>query len=300
MAVHAEIRRRLAPLVLLGLVWSCSSSTRSVSESVKPDLSAPAQLIAGTSMIVPGEYLSFKVKWKGFAGGSTQMIVGKPGVESGRNAVVVRSITATEGLVAVFKHMREELTTFIDVDSGAPIRSQNTVEEGREARRIDVEFGDRGFAVEHSPPGGPREAWRQKIPEDGPWSHDIHSILAHLRAWNPPLGTRGFAYIQSGQMFFRLELVAAAVDVVATPAGEFEALRYEGIATALNRQGEPHESKLRRKMQFWIGTDRARLPVKLLSETQYGDVYAVLAEHRRTPDESAYAAAWRAVRTASR
>lgn len=294
------VRDRLA-LVLVGAAAACGSSSKSVSESVQPDLSAPAQLIAGSSLYVPGEYLAFKVKWKGFAGGSTQLLVGQPGVESGRNAVVVKSITATEGLVAVFKHLRDELTTFVDLDSGAPIRSQNHVESGRDARQIEIEFGDRGFSVDHAPSDGPRQSWKQKLPEDGPWAHDIHTILAHIRAWNPPLGTRGYAYVQSARMFFRLELVAAGRDVVKTPAGEFEAIRFEGTAISLNRKGAIHESKVRRKMRFWISADPARLPVKLLSETQYGDVYAVLTEHRRPePVRSGYAAASRAVRTASR
>lgn len=289
------VRDRLAAMALVGAV-ACGSSPKSVSDAVKPDLSVPPQLIAGKALYVPGEYLSFDVKWRGFAGGSTQMIVGQPGVESGRNAVVVRSITATEGLVAVFKHLRDELTTFIDLDRGAPLRSQNYIESGSDLRRIEVEFGDRGFSVEHAPPGEPRESWKQKIPEDGPWAHDMHSILAHLRAWNPASGSRGYAYIQSARSFFRLELVAAGRDVVDTPAGEFEALRYEGIAYALDRDGRPHPSKLTRKMRFWISTGPARLPVKLLSETQYGDVYAVLAEYR---SGEPYAAS-RAVRTASR
>lgn len=297
------VRDRLAALALVGAA-ACGSSTKSVSEAVSPDLTKPASLIAGQSMYVPGEYLAFKVKWKGFAGGSTQIIVGEPGVESNRNIVVVRMITSTEGLVAVFKHLRDELTTFVDVDSGAPVRSQNTIESGREQRSIEVEFGDRGYAVEHNPPKKPREAWKQQIPEDGPWAHDSLTILAHIRAWNPPLGSRGFAYIQSARTFFRLELVAAGVDAIKVPAGTFEAVRYEGVATALDREGKPLRSGLKRKMVFWIGTGADRLPVKLLSETELGDVYAVLTERRRLESGAVrtgdYAAAWRAVRTASR
>jgi hypothetical protein len=251
-----------------------------VAPAAPVDRSVPATLIAGDAMFVPGEYLSFKVKWKGFAGGSTQIISGQPGVEGGRNALVVRSITATEGLMAVFKRLRDELTTVIDVDSGAPISSQNAVEVGRDLGRIDIAFGDRMFTVDQASTASSRESWKQIIPEDGPWAHDLHSILAHLRAWSPPLGSRGFCYVQSAKSFFRLDVVAAGREVVETDAGDFEALRFEGVATGLDRLGKPLASGLTRKMSFWISTGDERIPVKLLSETQYGDVYAVLVEYR--------------------
>jgi hypothetical protein len=274
------VRKRLATLALVVSAAACGGSSKNQSPHVSAplDTSVPPVLIAGSAMFAPGEYLEFEVKWKGLAGGSTQIIAGEPGVENGRRALVIRSITTTEGIVAVFKRMREELTTVIDIDSGAPISSQNAVEEGRDLRRIDVAFGDRAYLLEHAPPDDPRETWKQAIPDDGPWAHDLHSILAHLRAWDPPLGTRGYAFVQSARTFFRFDVVAAGRERVETDAGTFEATRYEGIGKALDKKGAP--TGLTREMKFWISTGDLRIPVKLLSETEYGDVYAVLTEHR--------------------
>lgn len=275
------VRVRFAAAMVLAVACStCGSSSKRTQPPAAVDESIPAHLLGGEALYVAGEYLSFKVKWKGFAGGSTQIISGQPGVEGGRNAIVIRSITATEGLVAVFKRLRDELTTVIDLDSGAPISSQNAIESGRDLRRIDITFGDRMFTLEHAPSDGPRESWKQVIPDDGPWAHDLHSMLGHLRAWDPKPGARGFGYVQSARTFFRFDVVAAGREAIETEAGSFEAMRIEGVAKALNRNGAPLKEPLERKLTVWISTGAQRVPVRLQAETEYGDLYAVLVEHR--------------------
>lgn len=270
----------VAGVVAVSACGGSSHHSPAIPASVPLDSSNPGKLLAGDALFFANEYLSFKVKWKGFAGGSTQIISGQPGVEGGRNAIVVRSITASEGLVAVFKHLRDELTTVIDTDSGAPISSQNAVEEGRELRRIDITFGDRMFTVDHAPSDGKRESWKQVIPEDGPWAHDLHSVLAHLRAWDARPGDRGYCYVQSARTFFRFDVVAAGRESLETEAGTFVAMRFDGVGRGLDRSGAPLDKPVERKMSFWIADDDSHTPVKLQSETQYGDVYAELAEHR--------------------
>lgn len=261
-------------------IAACGASSGPRAPAAAPNLSVPPVLIAGDALHFPGEYLAWKVKWKGLAGGSAQLVVGEPGVVDGRRAIIVRSISQTEGLVAVFKHLRDELTTVVAVDSGAPIRADEVVEEGKSSERLEVRFQDGGYRLARRTGGAVKPPFSQAVPADAPFVQDLNSILAHLRAWSPAPGARGYFYIQSGRSFFRTELLAVGTEVMDTPVGKLDTVKIKGTARLLAMDGKPPHEPVVRHMSLWFSTDPQHLPVKLLAETSYGDVYAELVEHR--------------------
>jgi hypothetical protein len=276
-----SVRGSITAIATAAMLGGCGGSGPKIARApAAPDLSVPPTLIAGQALHFPGEYLAWKVKWKGFAGGRAQLVVGEPGSVGSEDAIIVRSITETKGLVAVFKHIRDELTTVIDLAGGAPLRADNLLEAGKASERIDIEFGGKTYRIQRRLNGGGETGFTQRVPDDASWSHDLHSIMAHLRAWTPSPGERGYFYIQSGRSFFHVELHAVATEEIETELGRLEAMKLDGSAKLLAQDGKVPPSQVVRSMTMWLSTDPLRLPLKMVAETGYGDVYAVLVEHR--------------------
>ncbi len=257
---------------------SCAGTSKST-EVAKWDIdqSKPPQPIAGASLYTPGEYLAWDVKWAFLSGGSAKLIVGEPGRQSGKKVLVIRSVIKTEGLVAVFKHLRDELITTIDIASGNPVSSFNAIESGKRRRSLEIAYISGKFSYEHREAGETQRGAKTVPPPS--WVFDLHTTLAHVRAWEGEPSARGFFFTQSARTLFRVELGHVGIEDVDTPAGSFRSLRFDGVAQEIKSDGT--EGARKRKLSMWISDDARRLPVKLVGETEYGDVYAILTEFRR-------------------
>ena len=281
----SKLAARLALLTTVALAVACGGSSfdrRSLPPAPDPD-AAPEQL-ATESLFVSGEYLAWSVKWKGLAGGITRWVIGQPGTLDGRAAIIAKSETKGDGLVAVFKHIRDELTTVIDLSSGAPLRSASVIEDGRKVEYLDATFAARGYdAVMRVKGDDEPHTWHQELPEHA-HADDLSTAMAHLRRWTPPTGTRGYLYAQSGQSFYRIEIVAAGREPVRTNAGAFDTVRLEGTATLMSWRGGPPPAPKQRRFTMWFSEDERHLPVRIVGETAFGDVYAELTEFSRPRD----------------
>jgi hypothetical protein len=201
-------------------------------------------------------------------------------VLDGHEAIIVRSETRGDGLVAVFRHVRDELTTMIDLERGVPIKAEAVVEKGRSVRFVEAVFSDRGYRVTRRYGGSEPAKWEQSVPE-GARAHDLHSTMAHVRLWDPEPGTRAYLYAQSGESFYRIDVVAAGVETLRTELGEVAARRVEGTATPYDRNGEPKAGADLRTFMAWFSTDEARVPLRIVADTTYGKVYAELANYQQ-------------------
>ncbi len=249
-----------------------------------PDPGAAPVQLGAESLFIPGEYLSWQVKWKGLAGGRTQLVVGQPGTLEGRKAIIIRSETRGDGLLAVFRHMRDELTTIVDLDDGAPIRSEGIVEEGRDVAQVEVVFADAGYEALLRE-DGEEKRWKQVVPE-GSHADDWQSAFAFMRLWNPEPGTRGYFYAQSGRSFYRVEVAAAGVEELRLELGTFDCQRFEGEARKLDKLGARVPDVEPRRFSLWFTDDDRHLPVRIVADTSFGDVHAELLEFEQPLDAS--------------
>jgi len=279
-AVHPLARLAVAALLLS--TASCrGSSFESRTLLPPPDPSATPVELGHESYIVPGEYLAWSVKWRGFDGARTQWIVGDPGTLEGRRAIIAKSETRGDGLVAVFKHVRDELTTVIDLDHGRPTSNSGVLESGRDVERLEVTFSGDRFDVALRENSEDPKQWEQRVPDPNAHADDLHTAMAHLRRWSPPAGTRGYLFAQSGVSFYKIDVAADRRETITTEAGTFDTVRLEGTAHLLTRNGKPPKTPRDRRFTLWFSDDDYHLPVRIVAETTFGDVYAELAEYSR-------------------
>src|SRR5262247_3597585 len=103
---------------------------------------APATRPSATGEIglTPGETMAFEVRLAGILAGEAQLAVGELGDYEGHRAVVVKSRAATAGAAALIKHVVDEATTVIDIDSGRPLALDTIVEIGTSKTTASARF----------------------------------------------------------------------------------------------------------------------------------------------------------------
>src|SRR5687767_4773170 len=101
----------------------------------------------------PGESMAFEIRLAGILAGEAQLAVGEIGEYEGHRAVVVKSRAATVGAAALVKHIVDEATTVVDVDSGRPIALETLVEVGKSKTTAKARFTQRSAELTYARSG---------------------------------------------------------------------------------------------------------------------------------------------------
>lgn len=234
---------------------------------------------------LPGEQLAWDLQWGRVRGGTARLAAGAPGHLAGAPALFVHSAAESGDVVSIVRRVRDELTTAVDLRSGAPLRNEEILEIGRKRRRVRADFSAGEFRGADRVAGDGEHTWRQRAVAGGGFD-DLHTALARLRAWEPPETARGALVVQSGRNVYRVEVVAAGGERIDTPAGAFDCRRIDGTATLAADAGRPPARAVRRTFHVWISADRRRLPVQIAADTSFGQVRAALTGYRQ-PDAGA-------------
>ena len=212
---------------------------------VKPVQShAHAVPLQGAVTVVPGEAMEFEVRLRGIRVGRVQTAIGWPGVVGGHRAVIVRSRGKTDGLLALIGDITWELTSTIDLDSGAALSS---VEEAW------VEFA------------GEKHHERQPA-RDG--ERDIHATVGAVRGWHSKPGDRSELDCAIGGA----HLTIAMWDSGRAFAAHQPAVRYDGIV---------HDEL---PIAAWISDDAARVPLRLTAQSPWGEIAVDLVDYQIPTD----------------
>ena len=202
---------------------------------------APLQ---GAVTLVPGELMELEVSLRGIKVGHVQTAVGWPGVVDGHRAVIVRSRGKTDGLLALIGDITWELTSTIDLDSGAALSS---VEEAW------VDFG------------GEQHHERQPSHEG---EHDLHATVAAVRGWRSKPGDRSELACAIGGAHLSL----AMWHVGRAFAAHQPAIRYDGtVADEF-------------PIAAWISDDAARVPLRFTAQSPWGEIAVDLVDYQVPTD----------------
>jgi hypothetical protein len=239
-------------------------------------------------MFVPGELMEWELTWKGIAGGRTRLMVGQPGVVDGKNAIIIRSETRSDGLLAMVRYVRDDLITTVDLETSLPIASHGTFEFGKQggavkSSRVDAVFHGNAYDLEYERKGRRALSWTQRLPK-GEFAYDVHSVLGALRAWEPADGTRAYFYALSGRRLYLVEVAAAGREQIKIGLGPHAAMRYEGRAVRLTRALSLHKKRKPREFTVWVSDDSDRVPLKIQARTEYGDVNVELVAYDRATE----------------
>jgi hypothetical protein len=218
----------------------------------------PSAPVEGTSEVlalspfgVPGEQMTYHVKWKRVLIGKVQVAVGGEGRYGKRRAIKVTSRAESDGLVAMVDDAHYQLTTTIDLTTGEPLETKTQYSATYKGQ---TEKGER------------ERKWTAAD------QHNVHTFVGVLRAWDPADLERKAVEVRFGRRF-HVELVASSRGPMKTEIGRRPAIRID--ARVGSGRGYP--------AVIWMSDDRHRLPLRVEVETKYGTVSADLIRYQR-PD----------------
>lgn len=232
------MRAALLFVALLGMP-GCAKSLATPSEphaqaqAAKP---RPKGLRAGALLGVPGENIEYRITLRGFSIGNVVVAVGQVGEVDGHRAVVVRSRGSGSGAFALFSELSWELKTVLALDMGAALSEEETVDVELVVGQKEHEHNVRDLTNESA--------------------YNLHAAAGLLRAWSSRIGDTGEVDVRISDMVVNVELTDAARERI----GDLPAVRYDGTA------------KEKYKLSIWISDDEARVPLKMVSQSKFGDV----------------------------
>lgn len=257
-----------------------SSAATTVDDPVGP-AEPPAALELERPFFVAGEVMRFELSLHKVVGGEAVLAVGQPGQLEGREVVVIRSRAKTTGVAALVKEVRDDVTTWIDVVGGHPVRLHADVKFGKREAVIATDFAGGkpgGFAVDYARRGKTKRRVRQSMPA-GLAAYDAHSALGAIRGWLAPDGSQSYFYVLAGKRLWYNDLEVVGREKITTKMGRFAAVRLEGNAWRLDRRLRRVRNKKVRSYTVWISADERRLPLRVAAKTEYGDVIVELVDH---------------------
>jgi hypothetical protein len=254
---------------------------------------APAPAIRPSSAPVevglnPGESMTYEVRLAGLVAGEAQLAVGELGAYQGHRAVVVKSRAATAGAAALIRHIADEATTVIDLDTGRPLALDTVVEQGDSRSTASAKFTDNVADITYvrSDDDQPHhlriDFGKGAAASAGIQVHDAHSAMAQLRGWRPAPGTRRTVFVVGGRRLWRIDVTYAGQDTVGSAIGNRRAIRLFGESYRARPDFSPETSRPTRTFTVWLSDDADRVPLKVAARTELGDVVMNLTEYNRS------------------
>lgn len=247
-----------------------------------PTVTAPAAKAAvlGELGLHPGETMAFEVRLGGVLAGEAQLAVGEVGDYEGRRAVVVKSRAATAGAIALVKHVVDEATTVIDMDTGRPIALDTLVEQGDARTTATARFTGSIASVTYTRSA---DSAPQKLAINFGTAalHDAHTAMAQLRGWRAAAGATRSVFVIGGRRLWRVDVTYAGEETIGSSLGNRRAVHFTGESYRANRNLTVEAGKAARTFSVWLSDDADRVPLRLTAHTELGDVVIDLTEYNR-------------------
>ncbi len=206
-------------------------------------------------------------------------------VADGKPVFDVRTRVASTGILTVFQSGKSETRGLVDVDGSSPVESHWDVLIGERRTVLDADFEEGSFRYHQTrylpDEDKPKQSRRKVVAPIEQVPHDGHSVLGYLRSWEPPDGTRGFVYSLMGRNLWKADLHFVGREPLGTAKGLVVSRRIDGVARRVSeRNFEPLKASAPRPFTLWISDDEARLPLRILLETELAKVTVELEQHR--------------------
>jgi hypothetical protein len=283
----ARARRGVAPaLVAAALPLGGCQFFFPTPIELSADASTPAQVVRSVGVgFLEGERFDSAIKLDDLkiATGSFE-VLGRC-LADGKPVFDVSTRVASTGILTVFQSGKSETRGLVDVDGSSPVESHWDVLIGERRTVLDADFARGSFRYHQKrylpEEDKPKESRRQIVAPIEQVPHDGHSVLGYLRSWEPPDGTRGFVYALMGRNLWKADLHFVGREPLGTAKGLVLSRRIEGVARRVSeRNFEPLKASAPRPFTLWISDDQARLPLRILLETEVAKVTVELERHR--------------------
>jgi len=228
----------------------------------------------------PGESMAFEVRLAGILAGEAQLAVGELGDYEGHHAVVVKSRAATAGAAALVKHIVDEATTVIDMDTGRPLALETRVEQGDTEATATAKFTGNIADIMYAR-SDEKAPHKQTIDFGKVTVHDAHSAMAQLRGWRATPGTTRSVFVVGGRRLWRVDVTYVGEDTIGSAIGNRRAVHFSGESYRTRRDLTAETAKPSRTFSVWLSDDADRVPLKVTAHTELGDIVMDLTEYNR-------------------
>jgi len=266
-------------LVSVILYAACGGASTGTMHHAAPEVAA-TELAAASLGLMPGEAMAFEVRMAGVLAGEAALAVGQPGLVDGRRAITVRSRIASAGAVALVKHFVDEATTVLDMDTARPVSMTADMaidsnayhaELGFDGGRVDVTYQKKGAA----------KPVHQRYDFGNSTCHDAHSAMAAVRTWQSEPGASRTLWVMGGRRAWRADVTFVGGETLGTSVGNRAALRLQGTAYRLRSDRTVDAARTPRTFTVWISDDGDRVPLRVVANTELGDVVIELVDYQR-------------------
>ena len=242
-----------------------------------------------------GEAMTYRIRVAGIEVGRAAVRVGEP---RGRR-LRMRGLGETVPFVALLHRVREELVSWVDLDSLLPIRTSSRRHEQRtivsehrqrppgRSRRGGPGLLERTTVVRqtierHPQPAGteprpPQRSQRQR--RISAPLFDPLTALFFVRS-SPLASDRELVFhLLDGTALYRVRLRLDGRERVYTTLGPVHCLRVKGIGRRIGDDGQPLAGRRPRRGLLWLTDDARRVPVQIKGDTDFGFVTGELASY---------------------
>lgn len=230
--------------------------------------------------LTPGESMAFEVRLAGLVAGEAQLAVGELGDYEGHHAVVVKSRAQTAGAAALLKHVVDETTTVIDMETGRPLALDTLVEQGTTRTTATAKFTGNLADITYIR-SGEQAPHKQRIDFGKVTVHDAHSAMAQLRGWRAAPGTTRTVFVVGGRRLWRVDVTYVGEDTIGSAIGNRRAVHFTGESYRTKRNLEAETQQPSRTFSVWLSDDADRVPLKVTAHTELGDIVMDLTEYTR-------------------
>jgi hypothetical protein len=272
--------RAVAPALLALAAAACGGAAAADLGTIPPgEAAAEAALDDEILGLVPGESLAFEVRLAGVLAGEAQLSVGKPGDLDGRRAVAVSSVVRTAGAVAMIRQVKDEVTSFVDLDQLRPLRGTSDVIFGPKRYKASTLFTEHGATIEFTPDGQPTRTLRYDFGDAV--VHDAHSAMAMVRTWKAEPGAKMGLWVIGGRRIWRTEVWPVGTETIGTYLGNQPALRLDGMSVRSRPDLTVEPGKKPRYFSVWLSDDADRVPLRFTARTELGEITIELVNYQR-------------------
>jgi len=205
---------------------------------------------------------------------------------AGKQAIAVQSHAKAVGLVAMVAKLDDRFTSWIDVETGRPVRFQT--DEFATGSKTDIEHtvidlagrqGDQIPVTFHINDAAPTPE-PQKVTASEIW--DYNAFVVALRAWEGEPGTALSAEVFRSRYLWHVDIKIRGKEKISTELAELSevtALRFDAHTYKLTRDGAKFPGNDERDFSVWISDDDGRVPLQTVAKTDYGDIKMKIVEY---------------------
>ena len=230
--------------------------------------------------------MSYKLALQGIELATYSITISDVEDVAGKHAISVQSHAKAVGLVAMVAKLDDHFTSWVDIETGRPVRFQT--DEYATGSRTDIEHTVIDLAGRHeniipiafhlnseTPTPEP-----QKVTLPDVW--DYNAFVVALRSWEGEPGTSVTCEVFRSRFLWHVEIKIRGKEKVTTELADLEevsALRFDAHTYKLTRDGGKFPGNDERDFSVWISDDDGRVPLQTVARTDYGDIKMKIVEY---------------------